>query len=157
MKFTVVSQMKLSFAMKLAWQNVKGNKEVNLPYIISSMVTVAIFFTFSSLIEHPVVQDSPNSLLVLFQMGTIIAGVFSFIFIFYANSFLMKRRKKEIGLYNVLGLEKGHIARVMAIETCINADVVDEEVEDSGYEPSGETLDVLRPIEEDDYEIESLR
>lgn len=149
--------MKLSFAMKLAWQNVKGNKEVNLPYIISSMVTVAIFFTFSSLIEHPVVQDSPNSLLVLFQMGTIIAGVFSFIFIFYANSFLMKRRKKEIGLYNVLGLEKGHIARVMAIETCINADVVEEEVEDSGYEPSGETLDVLRPIEEDDYEIESLR
>lgn len=82
--------MKLSFAMKLAWQNVKGNKEVNLPYIISSMVTVAIFFTFSSLIEHPVVQDSPNSLLVLFQMGTIIAGVFSFIFIFYANSFLCK-------------------------------------------------------------------
>lgn len=57
----------------------------------------------------------------------------------------------------MLGLEKGHIARVMAIETCINADVVDEEVEDSGYEPSGETLDVLRPIEEDDYEIESLR
>lgn len=111
--------MKLSFAFKLAWQNIQSNKQVYLPYILSSTLTVGMFFMIASLIVNPVIQESA-SLLSMFYVGTGIVGIFSFIFIFYANSFVMKRRKKEIGLYNVLGLEKRHIGRVVAVETMIS-------------------------------------
>jgi putative ABC transport system permease protein len=111
--------MKLSFASKLAVQNIRSNKQIYLPFILSSMMTVAMFIMITSLIENPIVQDSA-SLYSLFVIGTIVVAIFSVIFIMYANSFLMKRRKKEIGLYNILGLEKRHIARVIAIETLIS-------------------------------------
>lgn len=55
---------------------------------------------------------------VLF-LGTIVCGIFAVIFLFYTNSFLMKRRKKEFGLYNILGMEKKHISRVVLCETLI--------------------------------------
>src|SRR5690606_38817058 len=55
----------------------------------------------------------------LFAMGTIVIGIFSFIFILYINSFLIKRRKKEIGLYGILGLEKKHVAKILFFETLI--------------------------------------
>lgn len=113
--------MKLSFTCKLAWQNIRSNKQIYLPFILSSMLTVAMFFMIASLIENPITQERPNSLLFLFQMGTVVVSIFSLIFIFYANSFLMKRRKKEIGLYNVLGLEKRHIAWVLFVETLITS------------------------------------
>ncbi len=48
-------------------------------------------------------------------------GIFCFIFLLYSNSFLMKRRQKELGLYNILGLEKKHISRVMMLENLFSA------------------------------------
>lgn len=111
--------MKLSFASKLAWQNIRSNKQIYLPFILSSTLTVGMFFMIATLIVNPIVQERPQTLLFLFQLGTVIVAIFSLIFIFYANSFLMKRRKKEIGLYNVLGLEKRHIALVMFVEMLI--------------------------------------
>ena len=49
--------------------------------------------------------------------------VFAVIFLFYTNSFLIKRRKKEIGVYNILGMGKRHIARMMAVETILTAGI----------------------------------
>ena len=51
------------------------------------------------------------------RFGVIVVAIFSVIFLFYTNSFLIKRRKKELGLYNILGMEKRHIAKVMLWET----------------------------------------
>lgn len=62
-----------------------------------------------------------SSLKMMLDLGVKIVGVFSIIFLFYTNSFLIKRRKKEIGIYNVLGMEKKHISRVLSIETLIIA------------------------------------
>jgi putative ABC transport system permease protein len=66
------------------------------------------------------VSDSGSVRQILF-LGAIIIGIFSLIFLFYTNSFLIKRRKKEIGLYNILGMEKKHIARIMFMETIVIA------------------------------------
>ncbi len=60
----------------------------------------------------------------MLNLGVVIVMVFSVIFLFYTNSFLMKQRKKEFGLYNVLGMNKGHIARVIGLETLIAALVI---------------------------------
>ena len=53
--------------------------------------------------------------------GEVVVGIFCVIFLIYSNSFLMKHRQKEIGLYNILGLEKGHIGKVMFLETIMTS------------------------------------
>ena len=77
-----------------------------------------MFILMASLMTNEFVRERSTSLTQLFAMGVIVIGVFSLIFIFYTNSFLMKRRKKELGIYNILGLKK-HVARVIAFETFI--------------------------------------
>ena len=54
-------------------------------------------------------------------MGVWVTAIFAVLFLFYTNSFLMKRRKKEFGLYNILGMEKKHLSRVMLYETVVIA------------------------------------
>jgi putative ABC transport system permease protein len=66
---------------------------------------------------------SSGSLKMILKFAVIVIGLFSIVFLFYTNSFLVKRRKKEIGLYNVLGMEKKHIAKVLSIETVMVASV----------------------------------
>jgi putative ABC transport system permease protein len=66
---------------------------------------------------------SSGALKMILIFAVIVIGLFSIVFLFYTNSFLIKRRKKEIGLYNVLGMEKKHIAKVLSIETIIVASV----------------------------------
>lgn len=58
-----------------------------------------------------------DSLAIILNMGLIVIGLFAVVFLFYTNSFLMKRRKKEIGLYNILGMGKRHISKVLFWET----------------------------------------
>lgn len=58
-----------------------------------------------------------DSLITILNLGNIVIGVFSVIFLFYTNSFLIKRRKKEFGLFNILGMEKKHISKVIVWET----------------------------------------
>lgn len=111
--------MGTNFSLKLAWRNIQSNKQIYLPYTFAAIITVAMFQMMSSLMLNPFVLERSSSLKDLFSMGTIIVGLFSVIFIFYTNSFLMKRRKKELGLYNVLGLEKKHVRRVLWMESTI--------------------------------------
>ncbi|WP_161877995.1 FtsX-like permease family protein [Alkalibacterium sp. MB6] len=104
------------FSTKLAWRNIQSNKQVYLPYTLAATITVSMFQMMISLILNDFVQDRSSTLVQLFSMGAIVVGLFSLIFIFYTNSFLMKRRKKELGLYNILGLEKKHIRKVLLLE-----------------------------------------
>ena len=105
--------------MKLAWQNLKKNSKFYLPYILTIMGTSAAFYIMLALNGA---KDLPNSarytyLTTFVFVGIFVIGFFSVIFLFYTNSFLMKRRNKELGLYNILGLGKRHIAKVLAFET----------------------------------------
>ena len=70
-------------------------------------------------LEKAVPQASEVRLIV--GTGEVVVGIFCVIFLIYSNSFLMKRRQKEIGLYNILGLEKGHIGKVMFLETIMTS------------------------------------
>ena len=104
---------------KLAFTNIKNNGSLYLPYIISGIVTVAMFYIMMFLNNSKGLEKIYGSsyLTSIMALGVGIIAVFSYIFIFYTNSFIIKRRKKEIGVYNILGMEKRHIAKVMGIET----------------------------------------
>lgn len=111
---------------KLAFTNIKNNGSLYLPYIISGIVTVAMFYIMMFLNNSKGLEKIYESsyLTSIMALGVGIIAVFSYIFIFYTNSFIIKRRKKEIGVYNILGMEKRHIAKVMGIETVTVALIV---------------------------------
>lgn len=100
---------------KLAVSNLKKNGKIYIPYLLTCIGTVMMFYLMQFLYTNKWVE-SHASLKMVLGMGCFVVGLFAFIFLFYTNSFLMKQRKKEIGLYNILGMEKRHIGRVMAFE-----------------------------------------
>jgi len=111
------------FFPKLALINIKKNKQSYLPYIISCICTVMMFYIMHSISRNKGLFEmyGGDYIVSILNMGAIIIAIFSIIFLFYTNSFLMKRRKKELGLYNILGLEKKHIGKMMLYETAIIA------------------------------------
>lgn len=113
--------MNTKFFAKLAVRNIRSNMQTYLPYVLSSIMTVAMFFLMVSLLSNEFVQGRSSTLPMLFSFGAIVVGAFSFIFILYTNSFLIKRRKKEIGLYGILGLGKKHVAKVLMLEMVLTS------------------------------------
>ncbi|QBP42594.1 FtsX-like permease family protein [Paenisporosarcina antarctica] len=105
------------FFSSLALRNIKSNKQLYIPYLLSSTAIIMMLYLMASLLTNKFVQERSSSLSPLFLIGTIVIGIFSVIFILYTNSFLIKRRKKEIGLYGILGLEKKHVAKMLFFET----------------------------------------
>ena len=109
--------------LRLAAQSLRLNRRFFVPYILSLMGNVAAFYIMSALVSDPGVKDmTPGRsngyayVQMMMTMGMFVALIFSAIFIFYINGFLMKQRKKELGLYNILGMGKGHIAALMLLE-----------------------------------------
>lgn len=111
-----------SFYLKLAITNLKKNRNAYIPYILAGMGMVFTYVLFLLISEGNGIKNitGADTLQVLFQMGTAVISIFSVIFIFYANGFLMKRRKKEIALYGILGLERKHVGLVMLYESLIS-------------------------------------
>lgn len=105
-----------NFSIKLALSNIKNNRKFYLPYFLASVGIIAMFYIINFLAFNKDVEIMSASMAMIMQLGVIVMGIFSVIFLFYISSFLMKRRKKEIGLYNILGMEKRHIGRILAIE-----------------------------------------
>ncbi len=103
--------------MRLAVQNIKAHYRTYVPYLLASIGIAMMFFMIMNLAMDPALTMS--SLGAMMGMGVGIIGIFSFVFILYINSFLIKQRMREFGLYNILGMEKKHIARVMLYETFI--------------------------------------
>lgn len=107
---------------RLAVTNIKKNKGTYIPYMITCIACVAMLYIMLFIQANPDMDSSmvgSRDVKMIMSMGIVVVGIFSFIFLLYSNSFLMKRRQKEIGLYNILGMEKGHISKMMLVETVI--------------------------------------
>lgn len=111
--------MSKGFYKRIARDNIKKNAKSYIPYILASIGTIAMFYIMFALGMNTNLKKLPGfeMVLLLMRFGNVIIGVFAAIFLFYTNSFLMKRRKKEFGLFNILGMEKRHIAKVLFLET----------------------------------------
>ncbi len=105
--------------LRLAVGNIKNNRRFYFPFLFTAILTVACFFIMMSTSQSPTLPGGETTRIVMY-LGDIIVALFSVIFLYYTNSFLIKRRKKELGLYNILGLEKRHIAKVLAWETVLS-------------------------------------
>lgn len=107
------------FFPKLAAGNLVRNRRFFFPYLLTGMLTVAMFYNITFLKWNQELENLPGGAIVpsIMSLGTIVVGLFAAIFLLYTNSFLIKRRQKELGLYNILGLSKGHIALVLFWET----------------------------------------
>ncbi len=108
-----------AFYPKLAFNNLKKNRRIYLPFILTCVFTVAMFYIIKSLSINPDVSKMAGGGKVQYtlNLGTYVTGIFAVIFLFYTHSFIIKRRKKEFGLFNILGLEKRHIGLVLLFET----------------------------------------
>ncbi len=106
------------FFSKLAASNIRKNGKAYIPYILSCVMTVALFYIVKSLSYNPGLKNMVGSstMMTMMSMCSVIIALFAIVFLFYTNSFLMKRRKKEFGVFNILGMEKSHIAKTMAWE-----------------------------------------
>lgn len=114
---------KLSFYPRLALGNLWRNRSTYLPYLLACVVSVFTFYTMLAMNMNGALNGlRGESVVISFTaIGTVILGIFCSILIFYTNSFLIKRRKKEIGLYAVLGMEKSNIGMVLFFETLFTA------------------------------------
>ncbi|MCI8484425.1 MAG: ABC transporter permease [Lachnospiraceae bacterium] len=111
------------FYGKLAFSNLRKNGRLYLPYIIAAIGVGAIYYIMMAITGDKGINEMPGSadLRIILALGCGVIVIFAVIFLFYTNSFLMKRRKKEFGLFNILGMEKRHIGKMMFWETCIVA------------------------------------
>ena len=108
---------------RLAWQNLRKNYRVTIPYLLSGSGIIMMYYMICALTrgaENSEFYGARTSAAAL-GLGIWVIAIFGAIFLFYTNSFLMKRRKKELGLYNILGMEKRHIAGVILSETLLTA------------------------------------
>ncbi len=103
------------------WQktNLSKNRQNILPYLLSCIGTVVMFFIMDTLAQGSGFDSmiGKDTILTVMGMGTYIIGLFAVIFLIYSNSFLAKRRKKEFGLFQILGMEKKHLAKILFFES----------------------------------------
>lgn len=106
---------------RLAWTGMRKNRRLYLPYLLSCAGMVLMFYILMGLSGSPVLEhmSGGTSSAIILRLGTVVIAVFALIFLFYTHSFLIRRREREFGLYNVLGMGKGSIARILLWETVI--------------------------------------
>lgn len=105
--------------------NLKKNHKVYVPYLLTCIFTVMLFYALNAIAKNNGLAEvrGGRSLPVVMGWVTMAAGGFALIFLFYTNSFLIKQRKKELGLYQVLGMDKKNLSAMMIWETLISAAV----------------------------------
>ena len=108
--------MSFSMAKKFALQNLKANKLLEIPFVLSSSVMLILFNITASLVNNDYVRTRHVVLPTLIKFGIVILAIFTFIFVQYAATFWLKRRNKEFALYGILGLEKKHVGKIISIE-----------------------------------------
>ena len=113
--------MRLGFYAKLAVNGIRKNARLYVPYLLTCAGMVMMFYIVSYLQDTPVLAGikGGEEMQAMLSMGSGVMGVFSAIFLLYTNSFLIRRRKREFGLYNMLGMGKGNIARVLFWEALL--------------------------------------
>ena len=110
---------KSGFFPRLALVNLVRNGRFYGPYLLSCGMTAAMYYILSYLTRSDIVASVRGAgyLQSLMYLGALVVALFAAVLLLYANSFVMKRRRRELGLYNILGLEKRHIAHLMVWET----------------------------------------
>ena len=112
--------MRKGIFSKLAVQNIRNNKSTYIPYMITCIFCIAMIYMMEFLRDCPTLDQAVRhaaEVRMILSTGEVVVVIFCVIFLIYSNSFLMKRRQKEIGLYNILGLERSHIGIVLLLET----------------------------------------
>lgn len=114
-----------SIYRRLAITNLKKNRRSYIPYICTSIITIMLFFDMYMLMDNSGLAEMPgaSSMISILASGSVIIAIFACVFLFYTNSFLIKQRKKEIGLYNVLGMGKKELALMMFWESFITGGI----------------------------------
>lgn len=107
---------------RLAVTNMKNNRQFYVPYLLAGIVSVMMFYSMRAMQGNDAMSSMRGGmhLVLILTMGLVVIGIFVSILLFYTNSFIMKRRKKELGIYNILGMEKRHIAKVLFWESLIS-------------------------------------
>ncbi len=98
--------MKTGFYPKLAFDGIRKNRKMYLPYILTCIGMVMMYYIilYLQFTESLETTDGYSTIREMLGLGSWVVAIFSCIFLFYTNSFLIKRRKKEFGLYNILGI-----------------------------------------------------
>lgn len=104
---------------KLAVTNLKNNGKSYVPYILASAFSVMMYFIMDNLYRNRSLVEKGSPLAIMLSYADAVLLIFSIIFLFYINSFLIKRRKKELGIYNILGMGKGHLGKMLFLESVI--------------------------------------
>ncbi len=117
--------MSSTFYFKLAFTNLKKNHKTYIPYLLTCIITIMMFYCLSSIARNSGLDEMPGgeSLKMILSWAVSVTGMFAAIFLFYTNSFLVKQRKKELGVYQVLGMDKRNLAKMEVCETLITAAV----------------------------------
>lgn len=111
--------MRTGFYSKIAVDNIRKNPRLYIPRILAESGLLGCLYILISLAADERLSDAIGGsyLPTFMMMGSIVLGLLSFVLILYINSFLMKQRKNEYGLYNVLGLEKKHVTKILFFES----------------------------------------
>ena len=115
--------MKRSFYPRLAIDGMRKNRRMYGPYLAMGALMAAICYILSALSRSDALRTLPggDNLCMIMALGNVVLLIFSVIFLFYTNSFLIWRRRREFGLYNVLGMSKRNLARILTWETLLTA------------------------------------
>ncbi len=111
--------MKIGFYPRLAWSGIRKNKELYIPYLLTGMGMIMMYYIVSYLYTGTLLNNvrGGDIVAVFMGLGRFVIGAFSVIFLFYTHSFLIRRRKREFGLYSILGMNKFNLARIMIWES----------------------------------------
>ena len=114
--------MNRGFYPRLAWTGMKQNRRLYLPYLLTCTGVTAMFYILMGLSVSSVLpqMSGGRSTALIMSLGSVVIAFFALIFLFYTHSFLIRRRSREFGLYNVLGMGKGNIARILLWETLLS-------------------------------------
>ena len=110
------------FSLRLACQNIRRNYQTYGPFLLATSLLTFAMFAFTTMSYNPGIKNMESGDVLfsyLLTLGSVVVAIFTYIFLFYANSFLIKRRKTEFGLYGVLGMERRHIVSVMFCEMLV--------------------------------------
>lgn len=111
--------MKGGFYSKIAWSGIRNNRRLYIPYILTGAVMVMMSYIIFFLSSSDVLDGMKGGgvLRTLLPIGSVVIATFSVLFLFYSNSFIVRQRNREFGLYNILGMDKRNLGRVMCWET----------------------------------------
>lgn len=117
--------MKIFLYPRLAWSGIRKNKELYIPYLLTCIGMIMMYYIVSYLYTGTMLEKvyGASVMAVMMGLGRFVIGAFSVIFLFYTHSFLIRRRKKEFGLYSILGMNRGNLARILVWESLMVAGI----------------------------------